>query len=487
MRPHSLRRPLVLLTACSSLTITTCAQIGTSSQERLAAVDSHLTRYVILKNSDHPYMQLTSQMESMHVPAVSMAAIRNGRVDWAQAYGVTALGGAKATSHTIFGAASISKPITAVGVLKLVEEGKLDLDTDVNHYLKRWKIPDSAFTSEKKVTVRELLNHTSGIGTHNGGLYDPAQPIATFVQLLNGEKPAKNPPVQVEAVPGTKWAYSNGGYLVLALLVEDVTGETFAHYMKRAVLNPIAMNDSTFDAPLPPAWSSRAATAYWEDGKSAIPPEKFVAPNLAAGGLWTTPTDLAKFLIEIQREYNGTSQKLLHQYTVQMLVRPGLGSWGLGFKVGGSPGNLVLSHEGSGVFQDQMLLYLHGNGFVVMTSGGGGGALAEELLRSAGTVYDFPDFRPLERTAIEVRSELLSRYPGTYAFVKVKMDGKRLTAEIPEGTRPQTLYAESPTRFFVLDGPQELQFDAEGQKASVVEFITPMGHHALKRNEEDRK
>jgi len=487
MHPNLFLRPLALVTACISFTIATCAQTGASPPERLAAVDSHLTRYVILKNSDHPYMQLTSQMASMHVPAISMIAIRNGKIDWAQAYGVTALGGAKATTRTLFSAASISKPLTAVGVLKLVEEGKLDLDTDVNHYLKRWKIPDSAFTSEKKVTVRELLNHTSGIGTHNGELYDPGQPIPTFVQQLNGEKPAKNPPVQVEAVPGTRWAYSNGGYLVLALLVEDVTGETFAHYMKRTVLDPIGMNDSTFDAPLPPAWSSRAATGYWEDGKSAIPPEKFVAPNLAAGGLWTTPTDLAKFLIEMQREYEGRSQNLLHQGTVQMLVKPGLGGWGLGFKVSGSSGNPVLSHEGSGVFQDQMLLYLHGNGFVVMTSGGDGGALAEELLRSAGAVYDFPDFRPLERTAVEVSPEILSRYPGTYAFVKVAMDGKRLTAEIPEGSRPQQLYAESPTRFFVLDGPQELQFEAEGQKVSGVEFITPMGHHALKKTKEEGK
>lgn len=483
MHPNLFLRPFVLLTACISLTITTCAQTGTSPEERLAAVDSHLTRYVILKSSDHPHLQLISQMESMHVPAVSMAAIREGQIDWAQAYGVTALGSQQATTRTLFSAASISKPITAVGVLKLVEAGKVNLDTDVNRYLKRWKIPDSAFTSKNKVTVRELLNHTSGIGTHNGDLYDPGQPIPTLVQQLKGEKPAKNPPVQVEAVPGTKWTYSNGGYLVLSLLVEDVTGETFAHYMKHAVLDPIGMKDSSFEAPLPPLWASRAATAYWEDGKSAIPPEKFVAPNLAAGGLWTTPTDLAKFLIEIQREYEGSSHKVLHQQTVQMMAKPGLGEWGLGFKVGGSPANPILSHEGSGVFQDQMLLYLHGNGFVVMTSGGGGGALAEELLRSAGTVYDFPDFRPLKRTAVEVSPEILSRYPGTYAFVKVAMDGKRLTAEIPEGTRPQPLYAESPVRFFVLDGPQELQFDVEGHTVSKVEFITPMGHHTLKRSD----
>ena len=154
-----------------------------------------------------------------------------------------------------------------------------------------------------------------------------------------------------------------------------MTGETFAQYMKRAVLDPMGDEESTFDAPLPPAWARRGATGYWEDGKSGIPPAKFVAANLAAGGLWTTPTDLAKFLIEIQREYEGASHEVLHQPTAQMLAMPGLGGWGLGFKVQGNPKNPVLSHEGSGVFQDDMLIYLHGNGFIVMTSGGNGAHL----------------------------------------------------------------------------------------------------------------
>jgi CubicO group peptidase (beta-lactamase class C family) len=480
-------RTSLVLTINFLLTARSDTQAGAAPRQRIEAVNDHLTRYVVLKNSDHPYMQLAAQMEPLHVPAVSMAAIRDGRIDWAEAYGVTSLSGPKATTRTLFGAASMSKPVTAVGVLKLVEDGKIDLDANVNQYLKRWKIPVSEFTSEKKVTVRELLNHTSGIGSHNGAFYDPLQPVPTLLQLLDGEKPATTPPVRVEAVPGTKFAYANGGYLVLELLIEDVTGETFAHYMQRAVLDPVGMKDSTFDALLPQGWASRAANGYWDDGKSGVTPGKFVEPNLAAGGLWSTPTDLAKFLIEVQRAYEGTSHKLLRQSTAKMLAEPGLGGWGPGFRVGGQRNNPFLSHEGSAAFQDDMLIYLHGNGFVVMTSGGGGGALADELIRSAGTVYDFPDFRPLERTAVEVSPETLSKYPGTYGFVKIAMNGSKLTAEIPAGSRPQLLFAESPTHFFVLDGPQELQFDVESQRVSGVEFITPMTQRHLERNEEDKK
>ncbi len=228
----------------------------------MQVVQNRLSRYVVIRDSKNDEMNLASQMKVLGVPAVSIAAIRNGTIDWARAYGVSSLQGAPVSTTTLFGAASISKPVTAIGVLKLVEDGKIDLDANVNQYLKRWKIPDNQFTANQKVTVRELLNHTSGIGTHNGEIYDPSAPIPTLLQLLEGESPARTPPVRIEAIPGTKFAYSNGGYLVLSLLIEDVTGEPFAEYMKRTVLDPIGMKHSTFDSPLPVRWRAQAATAY---------------------------------------------------------------------------------------------------------------------------------------------------------------------------------------------------------------------------------
>jgi CubicO group peptidase (beta-lactamase class C family) len=433
-------------------------------------------------------MNLVSQMKALGVPAVSIAGIRNGRIDWARAYGVSSLQGAPVSTETLFGAASISKPVTALGVLKLVEEGKIDLDANVNTYLKRWTIPDNQFTAQQKVTVRELLNHTSGIGTHNGDIYDPSAPIPTVLQLLEGEKPARSPPVRVEAIPGTEFAYSNGGYLVLSLLIEDVTGESFAAYMKRTVLDPIGMKHSTFDAPLPLEWRAHAATAYGEDGKWAVPPAKFVSPNLAAGGLWSTPTDLAKLLLEVQREYDGESHKVLHQQTMRMMLSPGMGPassrrWGLGFEVSGGTENPYIRHEGSAYFQDDMVEYLHGNGIVVMTSGGGGGALEDEVMRSAGTVYDFPDFKSIEHSVVDVPASILHDYVGTYDYVKVALNGDHLTAEIPAGSPAARLYPESRTRFFILDGPQELSFNLDSQQnVTGMEFITPMGHHRLDKS-----
>src|SRR6202012_2302922 len=243
---------------CALLALPALAQTTQSAQERLQAVENHLSRYVVIRDSKNDELNLGSQMKALGVPAVSIAAIRDGAIDWARAYGVSSIDGAPVSTETLFGAASISKPVTALGVLKLVEQGKIDPDANVNQYLNRWKIPDNPFTGKQKVTVRELLNHTSGIGTHNGEIYDPGSPIPTLLQILEGEKPAKTVPVRVEAVPGTKFAYSNGGYLVLSLLIEDVTGESFAEYMKRAVLDPIGMKHSTFDVPLPLPWRTHA-------------------------------------------------------------------------------------------------------------------------------------------------------------------------------------------------------------------------------------
>jgi CubicO group peptidase (beta-lactamase class C family) len=334
-------------------------QTAQSAQQRMQAVQGHLSQYVSIRGNPHKSMNLDSQMKAFGVPAVSIAAIRDGTIDWARAYGVSSNGGvssdggAAVSTETLFEAASIAKPVTALGVLKLVEDGKIDLDADVNRYLKRWKIPDNEFTVEQKVTVGEPLNHTSGIGTHNGEVYDPRSPVPTLLELLEGEKPARTPPVRVEAIPGTKFAYSNAGYLVLTLLIEDVGGEPFAAYMKRTVLDPIGMKHSTFDSPLPLEWQRREATAYGADGKWPVPPSKFVEPNLGAGGLWSTPTDLAELLVEVQREYEGRSHKVLHQQTMRRMVSPNqqIASprrWGLGFEVGGRPEDPYIRHEGSG-------------------------------------------------------------------------------------------------------------------------------------------
>jgi CubicO group peptidase (beta-lactamase class C family) len=169
-------------------------------------------------------MSLADQMSRLHVPGVSIAVIHDKRVDWSKGYGVAHLGGPPVSMSTLFGAASMSKPVTAMAVLRLAQEGKIDLDVDVNTYLKSWKIPANQFTENRPVTIRELLSHTSGIGTRNGMIYDPDKGVPTILAILEGKPPATTPPVRVEWEPGKKYAYANGGYLILELLITELTG-----------------------------------------------------------------------------------------------------------------------------------------------------------------------------------------------------------------------------------------------------------------------
>jgi CubicO group peptidase (beta-lactamase class C family) len=432
---------------------TACKAADHATAVHEAAVESNLQFRNEIRGIAGQRMLLKDRMDSLHVPGVSIAVIHHEMLEWAKGYGVESLGGAHVSTSTLFNAASMSKPLTAVGVLQLAQRGSIDLDTTVNNYLKSWKIPENGFTAGHPVTVRQLLNHTSGIGTHEGQVADPDKGIPSLLQVLEGQNPATTVPVRVEAQPGTKYAYSNGGYAVLQLLIEDVSGKPFAEYMQEAVLTPLQMSSSTFEAPLSPARATRAATGYWNDGLHGISPAHFVKTQIAAGGLWTTATDYAKFVIELQREHAGTSHRLLNQKMIGEMLTAGIGPspsvrWGLGVRVGGTVPNTFFEHGGSGVFQNESIGYLNGDGIVILTNGGEGGRLVDEIARSAAYVYQWPDFHSDPHTTIALQPEALGKFVGTYDFIKITQENDRLMAEIPLGAEKQPIFPEAPNQFF---------------------------------------
>jgi len=212
------------------------AQTDSTTALREKAVEQNLHYLAIIKGHPDPGMSLADQMSRLHVPGVSIAVIHDKRIDWSKGYGVARLGGPPVSaSTTLFSAASMSKPVTAMAVLRLVQEGKIDLDVDVNTYLKSWKIPANEYTKNHPVTVRELLSHTSGIGTHGGMIYDPDKGVPSMLEILDGKPPATTPPVRVESEPGQKYAYANGGYMILELLITELTGKPFAEAMRVGV------------------------------------------------------------------------------------------------------------------------------------------------------------------------------------------------------------------------------------------------------------
>jgi CubicO group peptidase (beta-lactamase class C family) len=338
-----------------------------------------------------PY-SLQQLMERFGVPGVSLAVIKGSQIDIAKAYGLADVTAKSAvTPETAFQAASISKPVTAFAVMRLVDAGKLSLDEHVNRYLKSWKVPDTEFTRDRPVTLRALLSHTSGTGDGFGFPgYHPSSERPTLVQILNGDKPSNVGRVFWERPPFTAFKYSGGGTVVVQLLLTDALGKPFHELMRELVLEPIGMTNSTYEQPLPPGRDANAARAH--DGRGRAMDAKWhVYPEQAPAGLWTTPTDLAKLAIELQKALRGDS-KILSRAAAQEMVTPvGTGPYAVGFGIERRNEGWYFGHGGSNWgFQCNLLAHrLKGYGFAVMTNSDSGGRLNAELEARIAAAYNW--------------------------------------------------------------------------------------------------
>ena len=193
---------------------------GAASQAQLETaikrIENGLLPAATIKGQAVQTMKLEERMKHYQVPGVSIAFFENGQITWTRAYGLADVAtGRPVTPDALFQSASISKPAAALGVLRLVQDGKLSLDEDVNLKLRSWKIPENEFTRNQKVTLRRILSHSAGMNIQRFPGYASDEPLPTVVQILNGEKPANTVPIRVDTVPSTIWRYSGGGYVAL--------------------------------------------------------------------------------------------------------------------------------------------------------------------------------------------------------------------------------------------------------------------------------
>ena len=433
-------------------------------EQRIQRVADGLLPAIV--TAGQPPMTLSARMTELNVPGVSVAVLHGGGIEWARGFGSVSTGGPAVTPETLFQAASISKPVSAVAALALVQAGQLDLDADVNSVLKSWKIPANSFSAESKVTLRRLLNHSAGISVSGFPGYAADKPVPSLIDVLNGTPPANTAPIIVEYAPGTRFQYSGGGYTIMQQLLMDVTGKPFPDLVQDMVLKPFEMTHSRFVQPLPPEEAQAAATPYRGNG-APVPGGPHTYPELAAAGLWTTPTDLARFALALQDAWAGRKNPVLSQsMTVQMLT-PGLGDYGLSLIVRGSPPNRRFSHPGGNEgFVNLMIAFENGEGAVIMTNGERGGLLTNEIMRSIATEYRWPAVQPKVKQRINVSAERLERLVGTYEItptlqIRVSREGDRLFVQITRQERYE-VFPESERDFFYTVVDAVLTFDADG-------------------------
>ena len=332
-------------------------------------------------------------MEEFGVPGVSVAVIQDFKIHWAKAYGVADVEtGQLVDIETMFQAASISKPVAAIGVLRAVQDGLFSLDDDINDILDSWTLDGREFTRNRPVTPRTLTSHTSGLGDGFGFPgYDPEQPLPTTVQILEGHELSNVGSVFMEREPLTFYEYSGGGVTVMELALSDVRRRPFVDVLQEGVLAPIGMTRSSYAQPISPEHNQNAARAHDNNGESRGP-KWHVYPEHAAAGLWTTPTDLARLILEVQRSARGESNRVLSQSMIQEMLNPvGVGPFAVGFTVSKIGEGWYFSHGGSNWgFRALMLAHkVKGYGLVVMTNADQGSTVINEISRRIQYTYNW--------------------------------------------------------------------------------------------------
>ena len=404
------------LLSLATLCCLACSTIKPVVSPRAAGVEQGLLTAVVADSAPPTRYSLAERMRYFGVPGASIAVFERGKVAWHRGYGwADAAQQRPVTPETQFQAASISKSITAFAVLKLVALGRLNLDQDANTYLKDWKIPDSEFTRQEKVTVRRLLGHTAGLQDDGFLGYLKSETIPSATQVLKGL--GHSPKLTVVAVPGSKFAYSGSGYLVLQKVVEDVSGQSFAEFVRQRVFKPLGMAHSTFG----PEPAANASLAYGRDGQ-ACPGGWRVYPELGPAGLWTTPTDLATFSLAVQRAAKGEPRAALPAPLAQAMLTPGPGNYGLGMVVRGEGPQRRFFHAGSnpGGYECLMINYPErGVGIVIMTNSSQGGILRDEVLRAFTAEYGIGDSQPKRVALVALPTAALTAYTGRYQFEKM--------------------------------------------------------------------
>ena len=442
-------------------------QSQSSTADRIRLVEMGLVPTLIVEGDSAMQFSIQDRMKYYKVPGLSVALIRNGKIEWAKGYGIADQEANRPVdTNTLFQAASVSKPLAALAALHWVDAGKLSLDENVNTYLKGWQVPDNQFTTTEKVTLRRLVTHTAGLTVHGFRGYAKGEDVPTMIQVLNGEKPANSKAILPDTIPGKINRYSGGGYTVMQKVLEDQLGKPFPQIMRETVLSKIGMQHSTYEQPLPNQLSHVAATGYRPDGK-AVKGTWHTYPEMAAAGLWTTPSDLAQYIIEIQQSARGKSNKVISkQMTTQMLSKH-LGDMGLGAALRKDGDSLMFSHSGANEgFRCMFIAHAYkGDGVVIMTNSDNGMSVVNELLNGICNVYgwDFNKPKRMKRAALNTNqvSQLLGTYKlNTYVFDLVQTNG-RLFVKPKWEDEPTEIIPESTTQFVTRDG-QRLEFMYEG-------------------------
>ena len=430
-------------------------------EARIKRLEQGLLPAVLIKGD--PSWSIAERMKFHKVPGLSIAVIKDFKIDWARAYGVKDIEtNEPVTTETLFQAGSISKSVNAMVAMKKVEQGKLSLDEPINNKLVTWKLPENEFTAAKKVTLRNLLSHTAGTTVHGFPGYAVTEKVPTVVQVLDGTAPANTAAVRVDFEPGSKFRYSGGGTTISQLVLTDIEKKSYPQIAKETVLDPLQMRNSTYSQPLPDDLRKQAASGHKQDG-ALVPGKLHVYPEMAAAGLWTTPTDLAKFAIDMQLSLVGKSNKVLSKESAETMTKAFIDDVGLGFFIEKHSNALYFGHGGADEGFRAELLVSRDKGYgVAVMANSDNGQILREVIRGVAREYGWEEFLPAPHELIALEPAKLKDYEGRYQVnpdrvVTLKLEEGKLIG-YPTGDRKFELLPISETTFVRRESPVKYNY-----------------------------
>ncbi len=437
-------------------------------QQRISRIEQGLQPVLQIEGEEVTIYTIEDRLEMLGIPGMSIAAVVDGEIVWAKGYGYADIGEKRQVdAETMFLAGSISKPVAALRTHQLVEERKFDLDRNVNDYLTSWQLPDNEFTVSEKVTLRRIMNHTAGLTVWGFPGYDKGDTIPSVVDVLDGR--GNTDSVRVYKVPGESWMYSGGGYTIMQLVISDVEQTSFPQTLQEHVLDPLGMNLSTFENPLPERYHSIAATGYRANGEE-VEGKWPIYPEMAAAGLWTTPSQLIRYAMEVQQILQSREDGILDYETVEEMLTPGMNGHGLG------PGvrEFTFGHGGADEgFRADLIAWKDSPHAIVIMVNSDNGSIMREVSLAFASEYNLPGISADIRRVVKLPQEALEKYTGKYEIEELGSleiftltDQLAINAEFLDDTLQ--LVAESDTLFFQKGDGTRFTFNFE--KDSVMGF-----------------
>ena len=462
-----MRKILLSISLCYTLTnLLAQTPYSKETKEQIKHVENNLFSRVILNGKAD---NILARMAYFKVKGLSIAVVNNYKIVWAKGYGwADEKEKRSVTTATLFKPGSISKSLNAVGVLKLAQDNKLDIYKDINEYLKSWKFPYDSLSKGKKITMANLLSHTAGLSVYGGFPgYDAKSKIPTLPQILGGVAPANTPAVHSLFEPGLQFQYSGGGTIISQLIITDLTKQPYEKFMFDNVLKPLGMTNSFYSA-APPQKNelNKYAMGYSKEG-AKVEATFHVYPEQAPMGLWTNPSDLAKYIIETQLAYQRKSSKVLNQQMAGLQLTPYIdNSATMGAFIGDRNGEKYFFHDAGN--EGYRGLYYGsvegGNGVVVFVNSDDGNIILE-LLNSVASVYNWKGFdKPKNINTVTVPDTTIRKYPGVYLYEGKFAEVTKEKNEIIYWADGQTckMYFTSQSDFINMQFPTEKSFITDG-------------------------